>query len=78
MLAKAKLVVVFLVLLNAFFSVGQVNAVYDKTDYNFWISLPADTVLKSKPPILIFLHGVTNLAWDSMEQFIVRNMFQEI
>jgi len=46
MLAKAKLVVVFLVLLNAFFSVGQVNAVYDKTDYNFWISLPSDTVLK--------------------------------
>jgi predicted peptidase len=57
MAAKAKFIVVLLVLCNAFFSVGQVNAVYDKTDYNFWISLPADTVLKSKPPILIFLHG---------------------
>jgi len=36
---------------------AQVQAVYNKSDYNFWISLPADSILKSKPPILIFLHG---------------------
>ena len=36
---------------------AQVQAVYGKTDYNFWISLPADSILKSKPPVLIFLHG---------------------
>ena len=36
---------------------SQLSAVYGKADYNFWISLPADSILKSKPPVLIFLHG---------------------
>jgi predicted peptidase len=57
MLAKSNFFVVFFSLFSLFFSFGQVSAVYDKTDYNFWISLPTDTLLKSKPPILIFLHG---------------------
>lgn len=36
---------------------AQVTAVKGKADYNFWIGLPADSILKNDPPILIFLHG---------------------
>jgi predicted peptidase len=36
---------------------AQLEAVKGKAAYNFWINLPSDSVLKSKPPILIFLHG---------------------
>jgi predicted peptidase len=36
---------------------GQVKPIYGKSDYNFWLYLPKDSILKSKPPILIFLHG---------------------
>jgi predicted peptidase len=49
-------VFVFFVLVCSSVS-AQVQAVYGKTDYNFWISLPTDSILKSKPPVLIFLHG---------------------
>lgn len=36
---------------------AQLSTVRGKTTYPFWINLPADSVLTSKPPILIFLHG---------------------
>lgn len=36
---------------------AQVKPVYGKVSYNFWISLPHDSILKSNPPVLIFLHG---------------------
>lgn len=45
----------FLVLTKLF--VAQLSPMYDKAAYNFWINLPSDSILKSKPPILIFLHG---------------------
>jgi predicted peptidase len=38
-------------------SFAQLTAVRDKADYPFWLHLPEDSILKSKPPILIFLHG---------------------
>lgn len=38
-------------------SFSQITAVKGKSDYNFWLSLPADSILKNNPPILIFLHG---------------------
>ena len=40
-----------------FLSLSQLSAVKGKTDYNFWLSLPADSILTDNPPILIFLHG---------------------
>ena len=43
--------------ISSFVSFGQLTAIKGKTNYNFWMNLPNDTVLKSKPPILIFLHG---------------------
>lgn len=36
---------------------GQLTAVKGKTAYNFWLNLPSDSILKSNPPILVFLHG---------------------
>ena len=36
---------------------AQLTPIKGKSDYNFWISLPADSILKNNPPILIFLHG---------------------
>lgn len=30
---------------------------FGKADYPFWLYLPADSILKSNPPVLIFLHG---------------------
>ncbi|MEY4603887.1 MAG: hypothetical protein RIT43_1179 [Bacteroidota bacterium] len=56
MFKKGWITILFLVFSSAIVC-AQVQAVYGKSDYNFWISLPADSILKSKPPVLIFLHG---------------------
>ena len=39
---------------NAF---SQLQAIRNQADYPFLLHLPADSILKSKPPVLIFLHG---------------------
>jgi len=36
---------------------AQLKPIYSQADYSFWLHLPADSILKSKPPVLIFLHG---------------------
>lgn len=58
-------VILFLVSLH-FVGLGQVKAIYNQADYPFWLYLPSDSILKSNPPVLIFLHGRslsgTNLA----------------
>lgn len=46
-----------LLLTICFTANSQLSTVKGKADYNFWISLPADSILKNNPPILIFLHG---------------------
>ncbi len=48
------LIVLFLISLTGN---TQIQAIKGKTAYPFWIHLPADSILHSKPPILIFLHG---------------------
>ena len=40
-----------------FTSNAQLSAVKGKSSYNYWINLPADSILNDNPPILIFLHG---------------------
>lgn len=40
-----------------YLSTAQLTAVTGKSSYNYWINLPADSILKSNPPVLIFLHG---------------------
>lgn len=53
-----RIVLLFGLLLFVCFSANsQLTAVKGKADYNFWLSLPADSILKNNPPILIFLHG---------------------
>jgi predicted peptidase len=50
----------FFIFLSLTFSLsvfGQLSAVKGETHYNFWINLPADSILKNNPPILVFLHG---------------------
>ena len=36
---------------------AQLTAEKDKSDYNFWLYLPDDSILKNQPPVMIFLHG---------------------
>lgn len=54
-----KRILILLVLLSGinFSSQAQLTAVKGKADYNFWLNLPADSILKNNPPVLIFLHG---------------------
>jgi predicted peptidase len=52
---KGLLLVVLLLIGNASFA--QLSAVKGKTTYNFWLNLPADSILNNNPPVLIFLHG---------------------
>lgn len=40
-----------------FVSKAQLKSIRNQTEYPFWLHLPPDSILKSKPPILIFLHG---------------------
>lgn len=48
-----------ILILLSFTNLGftQLEAIKGKTSYQFWINLPADSILKANPPILIFLHG---------------------
>ncbi len=34
-----------------FIGLSQITAVKGKADYNFWLALPSDSVLKTNPPI---------------------------
>jgi predicted peptidase len=36
---------------------SQLQAIRNQADYPFLLHLPADSILKNKPPVLIFLHG---------------------
>jgi len=51
--------IVLLVLcsLGSFSSFAQLKPIYQQADYPFWLHLPSDSILKSSPPVLIFLHG---------------------
>ncbi len=54
------------VLLFSFSSFSQLEAIKDKADYPFLLNLPADSILCSKPPVLIFLHG-RSLSGNNLE-----------
>ncbi|MES2554645.1 MAG: prolyl oligopeptidase family serine peptidase [Bacteroidota bacterium] len=49
--------IIGLLLCIGFTATAQLSAVRGKTTYNFWLNLPADSILKNNPPVLIFLHG---------------------
>ena len=46
-----------LFLLSTTLGFSRLVQVKDKADYPFWLSLPADSILNARPPVLIFLHG---------------------
>ncbi|MFM7757871.1 MAG: prolyl oligopeptidase family serine peptidase [Crocinitomicaceae bacterium] len=59
----------FLIILLLAFSFqlnAQLKALYSQADYPFLLHLPADSILKSKPPVLIFLHG-RSLSGNNLE-----------
>ena len=49
--------ILFFTLFLSATSFSQLSPITGKADYPFWINLPADSILKDNPPILIFLHG---------------------
>ena len=51
------LVLFLLCLLGSLSSFAQLKPIYQQADYPFWLHLPSDSILKSSPPVLIFLHG---------------------
>ena len=52
---KTTLIFFLIVSISSVYS--QLQAIKNQADYPFLLHLPADSILKSKPPILIFLHG---------------------
>ena len=50
-------ILLFSILLLSLNSWGQLKAIRNQADYPFWLHLPADSILKNNPPVLIFLHG---------------------
>lgn len=53
-----KKLVLFIFLMVSFSNAfSQLQAIRNQADYPFLLHLPADSILKSKPPVLIFLHG---------------------
>ena len=61
-----KSIFLFLFLSLQFHSKAQLQPIYNQAEYPFWLHLPSDSVLKSKPPILIFLHG-RSLSGNNLE-----------
>ena len=53
------IIVLFLILgfNKSFFTQERLSRLYNKAAYPFWQYLPHDSILKNKPPIIIFLHG---------------------
>jgi predicted peptidase len=47
-------------------SFGQLKAIHNQADYPFLLHLPADSILKNNPPVLIFLHG-RSLSGNNLE-----------
>ncbi len=48
---------IFLFLLLGYSTQAQLKPILSQADYPFWLHLPSDSLLKTKPPVLIFLHG---------------------
>ena len=61
-----KSIFLFLFLSLQFISIAQLQPIYNQADYPFWLHLPSDSILKRKPPILIFLHG-RSLSGNNLE-----------
>jgi predicted peptidase len=54
---KSGIYLFIFVVLNSFSGICQLSSHRNEAAYPFLLNLPADSILESKPPILIFLHG---------------------
>ncbi len=61
-----RLGILFFVIFLSLSSFGQLKAIYNQADYPFLLHLPADSILKNNPPVLIFLHG-RSLSGNNLE-----------
>lgn len=59
-------ILVSILIFLCFHASAQLKAIYSQADYPFLLHLPADSILKSKPPVLIFLHG-RSLSGNNLE-----------
>jgi predicted peptidase len=59
------------------FSYGQLKAIHNQADYPFLLHLPADSILKNNPPVLIFLHG-RSLSGNNLEMVKKYGIIHEI
>ena len=69
--------ILFAFVVSAFTAKAQLSTVIGKAEYNFWINLPADSILKNNPPILIFLHG-RSLSGSNLELVKKYGVIKEI
>lgn len=58
-------------------SFGQLKAIHNQADYPFLLHLPADSILKNNPPVLIFLHG-RSLSGNNLEMVKKYGIIHEI
>ena len=58
--------ILFSILFLSLSSFGQLKAIHNQADYPFLLHLPADSILKNNPPVLIFLHG-RSLSGNNLE-----------
>lgn len=72
---KNTLIALFLLQLT--FSFGQLQAIQNQADYPFLLHLPADSVMKNKPAVLIFLHG-RSLSGNNLEMVKKYGVIHEI
>lgn len=56
---------------------SQLSKEYEKADYPFWQYLPADSILKNNPPVLIFLHG-RSLSGNNLETVTRYGIIREL
>jgi len=70
-------ILLFVSLTFAFSAKSQLSTVEGQTDYNFWINLPADSILQNNPPVLIFLHG-RSLSGSNLELVKKYGIIKEI
>lgn len=58
-------------------SYGQLKAIHNQADYPFLLHLPADSILRNNPPVLIFLHG-RSLSGNNLEMVKKYGIIHEI
>lgn len=74
---QLKGVLISFIILFLFSVKAQLTEVYGEADYPFLLNLPNDSVLKSKPPLLIFLHG-RSLSGNNLEKVKRYGIISEI